>query len=116
MAGTFELKGTESHEFMFNLKAANGEVILTSQRYKAKSSAEEGIASVRANAEKDERFERRTSVADEPYFVLKAANGQVIGTSEMYSSAAALEKGIASVQTNAPGAKLNDNTGAAGSS
>ena len=47
------------------------------------------------------------------HFVLKAGNGEIIGTSEMYSSAAAMEKGIASVKTNAPGAKINDITGAA---
>jgi uncharacterized protein YegP (UPF0339 family) len=113
MAAAFELKGTDSGEFMFNLKAANGEVILTSQRYRAKSGAEDGIESVRVNAAHDERFDRRTSVAGEPYFVLKAANGQVIGTSEMYSSAAAMENGIASVKANAPGAKVKDHTGAA---
>ncbi|HWE36592.1 MAG TPA: YegP family protein [Isosphaeraceae bacterium] len=115
MAGTFELKGTESNEYVFNLKAANGEVILTSQRYKAKSGAAEGIESVRVNAAHDERFDRRTSTAGEPYFVLKAANGQVIGTSEMYSATAAMEKGIASVRANASEAKVHDTTGAAGS-
>ena len=42
------------------------------------------------------------------HFVLKAANNQVIGTSEMYSSAAALENGIASVKATALGAPLVD--------
>nr|WP_256365661.1 YegP family protein [Thioclava sp. JE_KL1] len=43
-------------------------------------------------------------------FNLKATNGQVIGTSEAYSSEAARENGITSVKNNAPDAKLDDLT------
>jgi uncharacterized protein YegP (UPF0339 family) len=39
---------------------------------------------------------------------LKAGNGQVIGKSEMYNSASAMENGIDSVKTNAPTAKIVD--------
>lgn len=101
MAGQFELKQTENGQFMFNLKAGNGQIILTSQRYQAKDSAKDGIESVRKHAGADTNFERKTSTAGEPYFVLKAANGQVIGQSEMYSSVSAMENGIASVMANA---------------
>ena len=83
MAGIFELKTTAAGKFLFNLKAGNGEVILTSQQYEAKSSAENGIDSVRRNAPTDERFERKTSKAGEPFFVLTATNGQTIGQSEI---------------------------------
>ena len=41
-----------------------------------------------------------------PFFNLKATNGQVIGKSEMYSSAAACENGIESVKKNAPEAEV----------
>ena len=110
MAGQFELKKTAAGKFLFNLKAGNGEVILTSESYEAKPSAENGIASVKANAPDDAKFERKTSKKKQPYFVLKAANGQVVGTSEMYSSTAAMENGIASVKKNAPTAKTKDVT------
>jgi uncharacterized protein YegP (UPF0339 family) len=110
MAGIFEIKTTTTDKLMFTLKAANGEVILTSQFYEAKASAEKGIDSVRRNAPDDGRFERKTSKAGEPYFVLTAANNEVIGVSEMYSSSSAMENGIASVKTNAPEAKLKDLT------
>ena len=49
----------------------------------------------------DAAFEKKSSSADQPYFVLKAPNGLVIGTSQMYSSEAARETGIASVITHA---------------
>ncbi|GAB6010025.1 YegP family protein [Dysgonomonas reticulitermitis] len=45
-----------------------------------------------------------------PYFNLKASNGQVIGTSEMYESVAARDNGIASVKKNAPDAEVVDLT------
>ena len=64
---------------MFNLKAGNGERILTSERYKTKASAETGIASVKANAPDNASYDRRTSASAQPYFVLKAKNGEIIG-------------------------------------
>jgi uncharacterized protein YegP (UPF0339 family) len=108
MAGKFELKKNDSGKFMFNLKAGNGRVILTSQLYRTKAAAQVGIESVKQHATDEANFERKTSAAGEPYFVLKAANRQVIGTSEMYTSASAVANGIASVQTHAPGATLAD--------
>lgn len=110
MAGKFELKKSKSDQFMFNLKAGNGQVILTSEMYKQKASAQNGIESVKKHAGSDDNFERKTSKREEPFFVLKASNGQVIGMSEMYSSDSAMEKGIASVKTNAPDAEVQDLT------
>ncbi len=111
MAGKFELKASTGGNYMFNLKAANGEVILTSEQYQSRGAAENGIASVQKNAGDDARYERRESKNGQPYFVLKAANHQVIGTSAMYSSPAAMEKGIESVKANGPGAQTVDTTG-----
>jgi len=110
MAGKFELKQAKDGQFMFNLKAANGQVILTSELYKAKASAENGIESVRKNANREGAFETRTNSRGEPYFILKATNGQEIGRSEYYSSNGAMENGITSVQKNAPDAAVDDIT------
>jgi uncharacterized protein YegP (UPF0339 family) len=110
MAGIFELKKTAADKFHFTLKAGNGEVILSSQQYESRANAEKGVESVKANAPDDARYDRKTSKAGEPYFALVAANSEIIGQSEMYSSAAAMEKGIASVKANAPGATLKDLT------
>ena len=95
---------------MFNLKAGNGHIILTSERYQAKVSAHNGMKSVQTNAVLDERFERRTSHSGQPYFVLKAANHEIIGQSEMYASTSAMENGIRSVKDNAPLADISDLT------
>ena len=110
MAAKFTLKKTNKGNFVFNLKASNGQVILTSQPYADKRGALNGIDSARKNSGKDANFERRTAANGQPYFVLKAANTQIIGQSEMYSSKATMENGIASVMKNAPDAALDDLT------
>ena len=110
MAAKFVLKKTDSGKFMFNLKAGNGEVILTSEQYNSKASAKNGIESVKENSASEGNFEVRTAKNDAPYFVLKAANGQVIGQSEMYSSDSSMKNGIASVMKNAPVAEVDDKT------
>jgi uncharacterized protein YegP (UPF0339 family) len=110
MAGKFELKKSSNGQFRFNLKAANGQVILTSELYTEKRGALSGIESVKRNAPIDERYERKANKAGEPYFVLKASNGQVVGMSESYSSTAAMEGGVESVKKNAPDAPTDDQT------
>ena len=104
--GKFEIKKDVSDQFRFNLKASNGEIILSSEAYTSKSACENGIESVRDNSQNDAMFERKNATDGSPYFNLKATNGQVIGTSEMYSSVAARENGIASVKTNARDAEV----------
>ncbi len=110
MPGKLELKKSPSGKFMFNLKAGNHQVILTSQLYSDKAAAKNGMSSVKKHAKVDANFERKKSKKGEPYFVLKASNGQTIGKSEMYSSTSAMEKGIASVKTNAVKAAVKDIT------
>ena len=110
MPGKFEIKKSADGQFMFNLKSGNHEVILTSELYKEKRSAISGIASVRANALDPVRYERKTAKNGSPFFVLKAGNGEVIGKSEMYSSATAMEGGIESVKKNALAATVQDLT------
>ena len=109
MSGYYDLKRS-GDQYMFNLKAANHEVILTSERYTTKVSAQEGIKSVQQNSPIDARYQRKTASDNSPYFTLTAANGQAIGRSEMYSSTSARDNGIASVKTNGPTTTVKDNT------
>ncbi len=112
MAGKFELYTDKGGEFRFRLKAGNGQTILVSEGYKQRSSCENGIASVRKNAADDNRYDRKESKSGQHMFNLKAGNGQVIGTSETYTSTSARENGIASVKKNAPDATVKDLTAA----
>jgi uncharacterized protein YegP (UPF0339 family) len=101
----FVIRKSSAH-FYFHLTASTGEVILNSELYRWRGAAEDGIASVKENAPLDERFERKVSKDGQRYFVLKASNGEVLATSEMYRDAAGVEGGIVSVKRNAKGAAV----------
>ena len=110
MASKFHLKTASNGQFHFNLHAGNGEIILSSEQYKAKQSALDGIESVRKNSQREGAFEVKAASGGKFHFVLKATNGQVIGSSEMYESEASRDNGIASVKANAPEASVVNET------
>lgn len=100
MAGWYELKKNDKGQFSFVLKAGNSEVILRSELYESRASAENGIASAQKNSPNLASYTHGEASDGRFYFNLKAANHQVIGTSQMYKAAAAREAGIESVRTN----------------
>ena len=106
--GKFIIKKRTNGEFQFNLKASNGQIILTSEGYSSKSSCQNGIDSVKTNSNDNSKYDKKTSTNSKYYFNLKATNGQIIGTSEMYENASGRDNGIESVKTNAPSAEIED--------
>ncbi len=108
MSGTFETYKDKAAEFRFRLKASNGQVILASEGYKDKAGCNNGIESVKKNSPDDERYERKQSSSGKYMFNLRAANSQIIGTSELYESESSRDNGIESVKKNAPSAKVVD--------
>ncbi|GAB3701877.1 YegP family protein [Spirosoma flavus] len=106
--GKFVISKRSNGEFQFNLKADNGQVILTSEGYSARSGCENGIESVRKNAPDDDNYNRKESSNGKYYFNLKAGNGQIIGSSQMYESASGRDNGIESIKRNAPDASVED--------
>ena len=106
--GKFEVYQDAKTEYRFRLKAGNGQTILASEGYAAKAGCMNGIESVRENSQYDQRFERKQSTNGKHYFNLKATNGQIIGTSELYEATSGMENGIASVKTNAPNAPVEE--------
>lgn len=110
MSGWFELAKSSNGQYKFVLKAGNGEIILTSELYTTKNSAEKGIASVQTNCPLNERYDLKDSSNGKFYFNLRAANHLVIGTSQMYASKQSLDTGIASVKNNGTTTVIKDNT------
>ncbi len=111
--------------FKFNLVAGNGEVIATSQVYKSKATATNGITSVVANSqvaaiedqtkagfktETNPKFEVYKDKKGEFRFRLKAKNGQIIASGEGYSKLDSCLKGVESVRKNAKDAKIEEKT------
>lgn len=112
MSGHYIIKKSNAAQpYHFVLRAGNNEVILTSENYASKQGAQTGIASCQVNSPIDDRYVRKESTATQPYsFVLKAANGEIIGRSENYASSVGRDNGIASVKTNGPTKDIRDET------
>jgi uncharacterized protein len=114
MAGKFVIREIKEG-FLFDLKAANGEVILSSQVYSSLATCKNGIESVRQNApeaavedqtvegfteEKNPKFEIYLYKNGDYRFRLNAKNGQVIGSGERYKSKTGCQNGIESIKKN----------------
>ena len=106
MAGKFECYRDKAGEYRFRLKAANSQVVLSSEGYKSKAACMNGIESVQKNCSDPDCFERKTTASGKYRFSLKSTNGQVIGTSQNYDSESGRDNGIKSVAKNAPDAKV----------
>jgi uncharacterized protein YegP (UPF0339 family) len=102
MGAYFRVFQDTAGQFRFNLHAPNNEKILHSEGYVTKDGCLFGIASVRLNNQTDANYHRFTDTAGKYRFHLRAQNGEIIGHSEAYESAAMRENGIASVKLNAP--------------
>ncbi len=118
--GKFVVKTVPSG-IKFDLKAANSQVIATSEVYSSEASCLKGLESVRKNAavanvedqtidgfktEVNPKFEIYTDKKGEFRFRLKARNGEIIATSEGYVTKAGCLNGIESVRKNAPDAEV----------
>lgn len=103
----FELKKS-GDKYHFVLKASNGQVILSSQMYASKASAMNGIESIQKNCQNEDSFEMKTAKNGKFHWNIKATNGQIIGSSQMYSSESGAKNGIESVRKNAPGAEVKE--------
>ena len=110
MTAKYQLHAAGASQFHWDLKAGNSQTILSSQVYAAKAGAETGIESCRTNSADDAHYTRLTSSKNQPYFVLKGGNGEIIGTSQMYSSDSARDQGISSCKENGPTAATQDDT------
>ena len=113
--GKFVAKKTNTG-YKFDLLAANGQVIATSEVYASEASCLNGIASVTKCApaaevedqtveeievKKHPKFEYYMDKKGEYRFRLKARNGEIIAVSEGYTAKAGCLNGIESVKKNA---------------
>lgn len=105
MAKFVLFKSTVNNQYYFRLESGNNEPILSSEGYVFESSCKVGIASVKANAPYDVRYEKKDGYNNYT-FNLKGANGEIIGRSENYKTAQGRDNGIAAVKRDAPGATI----------
>lgn len=104
----FEIYQDKSGEYRFRLKAKNGQNILASEGYTQKASCQNGVESVKKNAQNESNFELKQGASGKWMFNLKASNGQVIGTSQQYENEAGAKNGIQSVINNTSDAEVKE--------
>jgi uncharacterized protein YegP (UPF0339 family) len=90
----FELFHSTDGKTHFRLRAGNGEIVLASQGYSSKASAQNGIASVKENGAYAERFDRIEGEDGEVRIRLVANNGAVIANGEAYVSGSNADRAI----------------------
>jgi uncharacterized protein YegP (UPF0339 family) len=109
--------------FKFNLLAANGQTVATSEVYDTHAACVKGIDSVRKCAPfarledltldskvlPHPKFELYQDRSGQFRFRLKARNGKIIAVSEGYITKSGCENGIESVRQNAPDAEITEN-------
>jgi len=108
--GRFELYKDAVGEYRFRLKAANGEIIGASEGYTTKANAENGIDSVKKNAENSDQYTIFEGGDGKYYFNLKALNNEIILRSQGYTSKSGAQTGCSSVKAHAPEAQVFDLT------
>jgi uncharacterized protein YegP (UPF0339 family) len=105
----FELFLQKDGEYRFHLKAENGRIVMTSEGYNTEDAARNGIESVRTNASNLGRYDLIESNEDNKwYFNLRAHNGEIIGTSEIYESFENVKRGAFLIQAEAPKAQVKE--------
>ena len=105
----FELKNNEDNYYYFALKAKNGQTILSSETFHPRiAGAKIGIETVKKNAVKDTRYERKTDKSGKFFFYLKSQNGEILASSGTFTSESGMENGIRAVKENAPFASIKD--------
>lgn len=106
--GTFHtFRSSENQQYYFRLETS-GDHSLFSEGYTEAAGRDNGVRSVRENAPVEGRYDRRTAADGTQYFLLKAANGEPVGTSKMYDTEAERDNGIASVMKEAPSAEIKE--------
>ena len=96
-SGSFETFTGADGQTYFQLLAKNGERILRSEGYTTLANAKKGITSVKKNGKVAANFKVLPADNGEFYFNLVATNGQIIGTSELYTTQASAKSAVDSV-------------------
>ncbi|OED39158.1 hypothetical protein AB833_16605 [Chromatiales bacterium (ex Bugula neritina AB1)] len=104
-------KSSAAEPFSFSFINEQGKMVLRSENYKAKDSANKGINSVKKNCTEDRRYVLKESSNGMYFFNIKSANGQVVATSAMFPSEQDRSEAINYVKRDAPGCEVEEQLG-----
>lgn len=106
--GYFEIKKRGDGQILLNLKANNGNIILTSEASIDAGTCQANMDAVKRNSLSNTNYEIKETTDRRFYFDLKADNGVVVGKSEIYMTKAGAGRGVDAVKRNAPNAYLKE--------
>lgn len=108
MHSKFDIFTGKNRQFYFHFKSSNGDIILASEAYTTKESCKNAVEAVKKYAIEDKFYDKKVTCNDKYMFNLKAASGEVIGSSQIYSSIEARQKDIDSLKRGVPAAIIHD--------
>lgn len=102
----FEVFTGSNKELYFRLVDNSGKIILSSEGYKQKDSALNGIESVKKNLPLPTGIEMKESTNGKHFFNIKSTNGQVVSTSTMFDSVELRDKWLMEMKKEIPMMKV----------
>ena len=104
---TINLRKSDAKEpFSFIFVNEEGKTIVKSENYAQKASAINGIESVKKNCQDDSKYEMKVSSNNKAFFNIKSTNGQIVGTSALFSNEEERTAAIAELKANSADAKI----------
>ena len=107
---SFNISKTPNGKYQFFLKTGKGEVLLTSEEYNSKDAVMHVITSVKSNSLRKDRYLKHDTKNGGLYFNLLAANGNVLGTSQLYTGITDWNKETERIREIAIRADIQDET------
>ena len=89
-----EIKKQNDSSYKFHVQTENGQVLMTSRTLISIDEVEALVELMNAENKKGLLYERKTNHEGEFLFNVKDADGQLIGSSQLYNSEAGMENGI----------------------
>ncbi len=105
----FELKQSDKNqEFYFTLRNGEGKAVITSEGYKQRSSAKNGIESVKKNGAAGNIDLKVGEASGKPFFNVKATNGQVVGKSRVFATEAERDAAVEELKSDVSEATVEE--------
>lgn len=92
----------ESGQFRFNYFARNGEILVSSEHYRTEAAAYNGAFAVQSEGQIDAAYDVKENASGGFYFTVQAANGEIVATSQQYTTRASAVDGMAALKALLP--------------
>ncbi|WP_460928091.1 DUF1508 domain-containing protein [Pseudomonas sp. MC6] len=96
--GRYEIKKSSNGNYYYTLKAPNHETVVVGEQLTNYNDVKSAIKQSMSSSSRADKIIKRLSSSGKPYFNLVAENGAILGSSQLYSSDASLERGIESIR------------------